>query len=271
MLYTQDTIHKYRNKALAASSVPVESLVQTGQQRRGLAARDVEAQGQKVDNIRRSIQVQAQAPGPTDVVSDWFGEVYNQRREMNQSLEDELGFEPIGSGPPRRFRNTNQDDTRPRSRGQVDVPENLREDTRFMNEITRVAQRFGRPVSEFMRVIQGESNFNPTIRNGDSGATGLFQFIPSTASMLGTSTDSIANMTPVQQVQLYEKYLDSFDYDGSNALGIMQAAPAYANRSNGSVIYSVGSRAWEQNPGWRDGEGGAITVRSINRYYERQS
>jgi hypothetical protein len=120
-------------------------------------------------------------------------------------------------------------------------------------------------------VIQGESGFNPTAMNENSRATGLFQFIPSAAETLGTSVEEIRGMPPAEQVRLYEKYLDTYNYDGSNRLGIMQAAPAYADKDQDAVIYDVGSAAWEQNPGWRELNDGPITVRSINTYYARQN
>ena len=49
---------------------------------------------------------------------------------------------------------------------------------------------------ELYRIIQGESGFDTRIVNPNSGATGLFQFIPGTAAGLGTSTGAIQEMTP---------------------------------------------------------------------------
>ena len=120
---------------------------------------------------------------------------------------------------------------------------------------------------ELYRIIQGESGFDSTITNGyGSGATGLFQFMPATARGLGTTTGEIQNMSPAQQLDLYSSYLSQNNYRGG-PLGIMQAAPAYANRPGNTVIYPIGSKAWEQNPVWRTAGGGGITVDSINEYY----
>jgi SLT domain-containing protein len=122
---------------------------------------------------------------------------------------------------------------------------------------------------ELYRVMQGESNFNTTALNSDSGATGLFQFIPSTAEMLGYTTGEIQNMNASEQLAVYDQYLDAFDYRGGS-LGIMQAAPGYASRGDGYEVYEPGSRAYEQNPGWV-GADGKITVGSINSYYNNQA
>ena len=66
----------------------------------------------------------------------------------------------------------------------------------------------------------------------------------------------------------YGRYLDRWDNQGGS-LGIMQAAPAFANRPGGTEVYGVGTAAWNQNPGWR-GSDGRITVNSINAYYDNQ-
>ena len=145
----------------------------------------------------------------------------------------------------------------------------LASDSEFTASIEKLAKKRGISTSELYKVIQGESSFNPTARN-KSGATGLFQIMPDSAKELGVSTGQILKMTPAQQVDLYDKYLGRWDYSSKNRLGIMQAAPAFANREPEAVIYSKGSKAWDQNPGWRELNDGPITVRSINSYYARQ-
>jgi hypothetical protein len=50
------------------------------------------------------------------------------------------------------------------------------------------------------------STFSPSIQNS-IGATGLIQFIPSTAIGLGTTTTALKNMSAVDQLDYVEKYL----------------------------------------------------------------
>lgn len=53
--------------------------------------------------------------------------------------------------------------------------------------------------------------FSPSIRNAaGSGAIGLIQFMPSTAAALGTTTDSLAVMTDVEQLEFVALYFDSW-------------------------------------------------------------
>lgn len=49
--------------------------------------------------------------------------------------------------------------------------------------------------------------FSPSVRNGaGSGAVGLIQFMPSTAGVLGTSTEELAAMTAITQLSYVEAY-----------------------------------------------------------------
>ena len=146
----------------------------------------------------------------------------------------------------------------------------LDNDPAFQEQLEKMLEKYpGLTKEELYRVMQGESNFNTTALNSDSGATGLFQFIPSTAEMLGYTTGEIQNMSASEQLAVYDQYLDAFDYRGGS-LGIMQAAPGYASRGDGYEVYEPGSRAYEQNPGWV-GADGKITVGSINSYYNNQA
>lgn len=50
-------------------------------------------------------------------------------------------------------------------------------------------------------------SFKPDIKNmAGSGATGLIQFMPSTAKALGTSVDALSAMTAEQQLEYVRKY-----------------------------------------------------------------
>lgn len=51
-----------------------------------------------------------------------------------------------------------------------------------------------------------ESGFDPAATNKDSGATGLIQFMPKTASALGTTTDALRAMSATDQLEFVRKY-----------------------------------------------------------------
>ena len=146
----------------------------------------------------------------------------------------------------------------------------LKNDPEFQAKMKDMLEKYpGLTEEELLRVMQGESNFNTNALNSDSGAVGLFQFIPGTAEMLGYTTGEIQNMSASEQLGVYDKYLETFNYSGGN-LGIMQAAPAYASRGDSYEVYAPGTKAFDQNPGWV-GSDGKITVGSINSYYTNQA
>lgn len=78
----------------------------------------------------------------------------------------------------------------------------------FRRELMAVASRLGIKADYLAAVIAFESagTFRPDIRNRSSGATGLIQFLPSTASQLGTDTQRLAAMTAQEQLRYVEAY-----------------------------------------------------------------
>jgi hypothetical protein len=55
--------------------------------------------------------------------------------------------------------------------------------------------------------FESGGSFSPSIRNAaGSGAVGLIQFMPSTAQALGTTTQQLAAMSAVRQLDYVEKY-----------------------------------------------------------------
>jgi hypothetical protein len=76
----------------------------------------------------------------------------------------------------------------------------------YADEIVRVSSGVGIHPSWLANVIHFESGGNPQARNPYSSATGLIQFIKSTASRLGTSVDALYGMTGREQMSYVERY-----------------------------------------------------------------
>lgn len=147
--------------------------------------------------------------------------------------------------------------------------ENLQQDEAFMANLTRMKKKYpGLSEKEVFKVIEGESAYNPKAKS-EAGAVGLFQIMPEVLGELGYTPTEVINMEPAEQLLVYEKYLQRWNYDGDTGLGILQAAPAYRDADPDTVIYKKGSKAWEQNKGWRSRGNGDITKRSIEAYYGR--
>jgi hypothetical protein len=147
--------------------------------------------------------------------------------------------------------------------------ESLQQDEAFMANLTRMKNKYpGLSEKEVFKVIEGESAYNPKAKSV-AGAVGLFQIMPEVLGELGFTPAEVLDMEPAEQLLVYEKYLQRWDYDGNTGLGILQAAPAFRNADPDTVIYKKGSKAWQQNKGWRSRGNGDITKRSIEAYYGR--
>jgi Transglycosylase SLT domain len=88
----------------------------------------------------------------------------------------------------------------------------LRDQPNFWTELQAIAKRLDTEPAWLLNVMACESLFNPKARNGLPGQTaaGLLQFIESTARDMGTTTQAIRRMSPVEQLRLVEKYLTPF-------------------------------------------------------------
>lgn len=84
------------------------------------------------------------------------------------------------------------------------IKENRKEFTEKVNDISN---ELGIEANWLMFVMWFESKLNPQAVNPISGATGLIQFMPSTARALGTTTDVLKRMSNVQQLDYVLAYL----------------------------------------------------------------
>jgi len=75
----------------------------------------------------------------------------------------------------------------------------------FAARVRDIATRLGVDPNWLMGTMYFESGLLPTAHN-PSGATGLIQFMPSTARDLGTTTAALAKMTNVQQLDYVYAY-----------------------------------------------------------------
>ncbi len=165
----------------------------------------------------------------------------------------------------------------------------LAESAEFRAEAQAVASRIGVSLADLYKVMWKESGINTHAVNPISGATGLIQFIPSTAKGMGTSVHEIRNMTPLQQLSLVERYYRPYagrvkDYvdlylvtfypyalgKGDDYVFGSQNGTAEKNRNQNQVIANFSSRpdrlidnkafrayALAKTPAWIDAESGS--------------
>ena len=150
------------------------------------------------------------------------------------------------------------------------LPTNVASDTAFQQEVSAVAGRLGISEADLYAVMSFETGgtFNPGIRNAaGSGATGLIQFMPSTARGLGTTTEALAGMSRVDQMKYVEKYLSNKGIRGGNLSDIYMSVlfPAAVGKPDSFVLFGRGAmsgytgRAYDQNRGLDSNGDGSIT------------
>ena len=201
---------------------------------------------------------------PNKKIDNWLESLYNAREEAIAEVSKLKSKKGLG-------------EIRPRSRDEGGLDPSLDEqskelfsDLTFKENFDSILQEYPSITKyELLRIMDGESNFNPKARNEDTNASGLFQFIPKVAAELGFTPEEIRDMPPSSQLLVYKNYLKKWKYDGTYSLGLLQAAPRERNASPNTIIYKKGSDAWIKNPGWRDKETGNITKKSIDAYYRR--
>ena len=144
----------------------------------------------------------------------------------------------------------------------------------FVAKVKQVAARLGINPNWLMAIMYFESatTFSPSITNS-IGATGLIQFMPSTAVGLGTTTAALRNMTAVQQLDWVEKYYkQNYKYLKITAASsyvdtyLITFFPAAVNKGLDFVIQTKNLSAAliaKQNPIFDTNKDGKITVREV--------
>ncbi|WP_289281572.1 MULTISPECIES: transglycosylase SLT domain-containing protein [unclassified Methylophaga] len=149
----------------------------------------------------------------------------------------------------------------------------------FRAKVREIANNLGMNADWIMSVIAFETgnSFDPSAFN-KSGATGLIQFIPSTARYLGTSTAALSRMTAVQQLDYVERYYEDYASRIRNIGDAYMAVlwPAGINRADSYVLWQkVGkyAREYAQNAGLDKNDDDTITrgeaVERVNDSYKQ--
>ena len=139
----------------------------------------------------------------------------------------------------------------------------------FYNKATEVSKRVGCDPNVLLAIMDSESGLKPSVQNKRGGASGLIQFMPSTARALGTTTDEIRKMSAEQQLVYVEKCLlankkmAGFAANDKLDAGTMYALvflPAYAKRE---VLALKGHKYYNSNAGLDLNGDGAITKQDL--------
>jgi hypothetical protein len=117
---------------------------------------------------------------------------------------------------------------------------NLLKDPAFKARVGLAARNIGVQPRDLIRLMNKESRLNPRAVNPKTKATGLIQFMPSTAAKLGTSVQELRNMSALVQMDYVERYFQPYrgkihDYED---LYIATFWPAALGKSDSTIIAS---------------------------------
>ena len=84
----------------------------------------------------------------------------------------------------------------------------------FLEKVKQISAKLRINPDWLMVVMYAESRLNPAAYNSNGGASGLIQFMPSTAKWLGTTTAKLRAMSNVDQLDWVYKYFNSLGATG---------------------------------------------------------
>lgn len=130
----------------------------------------------------------------------------------------------------------------------------------FRAKVEEVAQAVGTSASWLMAVMAFETGrtFSSRIVNATSRATGLIQFLPSTAAGLGTSVEDLRALEPEDQLEWVGRYLMPYRgrLEGLADLYMAVFYPKAIGEADGYVIATRGEKAYDWNKALdADGDG----------------
>ena len=162
-------------------------------------------------------------------------------------------------------------------------PSDWATDADFITKVKGVSAGLGCNYVDLLACMAFETGrtYDPALRNF-IGATGLIQFISSTAKSLGTTTDYLATLTRTQQMDWVEKYFKAgpvrkISSPSLEDLYMQILWPVAVGKSNDYVLFTAGTKQYSQNNGLDIGKKGYITksdaatkVRQQLPYVEQQ-
>jgi hypothetical protein len=136
----------------------------------------------------------------------------------------------------------------------------------FRERVKWIADNLGCPADSLMACMAWESgeSFRSNIKNGaGSGATGLIQFMPSTAKALGTTTAALAKMRPEDQLNYVYKYFQPYAGRLNNLGDVYMAIlwPKGVGQPDHYVLFDRGRTptTFRQNAGLDGNHDGQVT------------
>jgi hypothetical protein len=137
-------------------------------------------------------------------------------------------------------------------------------DPTFISSLNDLAKRWKINANDLLAIMFSESGLNPKAVNKSSGATGLIQFIPSTAKSLGTSTEALSKMSRSEQLEWVEKYLKANKLPVGATAGQIYAAIFMPANIHKDSLAKYPSKAYTANSGLDSNKDKEITISDLS-------
>jgi len=126
-----------------------------------------------------------------------------------------------------------------------------------------------------MVVMNSESGLKPSAYNPTGGATGLIQFMPSTAKSLGTTTDALKKMKASEQLDYVYKYFKPYSgkFKGAYDIYLVTFFPLAVGKPDSWVFEAKNlsrSKIAQQNPTMDLNKDAKITIAEFKKWFSKR-
>ena len=140
---------------------------------------------------------------------------------------------------------------------------------KFLAKVKEIANRLDCDYRDLLGLMNSESGIRADIKNPNGSASGLIQFIESTANSLGTTTAQLRAMKPIDQLDYVEKYLTKVKAQ-AGLTGRLSAGDLYSlvflpGRARRDILASSGESYYACNRGADLNKDGKITKAELGQ------
>ena len=145
----------------------------------------------------------------------------------------------------------------------------------FENKVRDISSMLGVAPVWLMAVMYSESKFDAAVQNyKGSGATGLIQFMETTAQEMNISLERLGRMNHLQQLEYVYLYLQTVrdrygDYESLTDLYLAVLYPKARGQEFCYTLYARPSSQYNQNSGLDENKDGRVTISDIDRRMKR--
>jgi hypothetical protein len=145
----------------------------------------------------------------------------------------------------------------------VEIAWGKRVSGKFKSKVIAISSELGCDPSHLMAAMAFETGerFSPSIQNPNSKATGLIQFMPKTATSLGTSIAELKAMSAEDQLAYVRKYFAPFKGKVGSLSSVYMAIlwPKAVGRPDSYVLFADPSKPYKLNKGLDVNKDGQVT------------